>query len=144
MAKREKDKLFYEVTKEKPFGAFHILMVGGSAGSVLAFLIVSLVGAYEGIEIDTLVLLFLMASIIGFLFGSLLTWLGWRYLEEFIPVSALWGGTNAPAVEVPTPEPQVQEIAPAAEAEKATVVEDEEGKGKSIDFIFPELSPDKQ
>lgn len=138
MAKRDKDKLFYEVTKEKPLGAFHILMVGGSAGSVLAFLIVSLVGAYEGMEIDSLVLAFLIASMLGFLFGSLLAWLGWRYFDELIPSSALWGGASAKAVE-----PEQVEV-PAPAVEPPPIMEDEAAKGQSVDFVFPELSPDKQ
>ena len=33
------------------------------------------------------------------------------------------------------------EVAPIQES---PVVEDEEAKGKSVDFVFPELSPDKQ
>ena len=140
MAKRDKDKLFYEVTKEKPLGAFHILMVGGSAGSVLAFLIVSLVGAFEGIEIDSLVLCFLISSIVGFLFGALLSWMGWKYLDEMIPVSALWGGTKA---KEPAAEP-MEVSQPVTEPEPAPIVEDEEAKGQSVDFVFPELSPDKQ
>ena len=140
MAKRDKDKMFYEVTKEKPLGAFHILMVGGSAGSVLAFLIVSLVGAYEGIEVDSLVLAFLISSMLGFLFGALLAWVGWRYFDDLIPVSALWGGTRAKA-----PIAEVEEAAPpVTEPEPMPIVEDEEAKGKSVDFVFPELSPDKQ
>ena len=141
MAKRDKNKLFYEVTKERPLGSFHVLMVGGSAGSVLAFLVVSLVGAYEGVGIDSLVFAFLVASILGFLFGALLSWFAWRYFDEWVPVSALWGGTPEkpiPAEMAGAPAP------PAVEAEPNPVVEDEEAKGKSVDFVFPELSPDKQ
>ncbi len=138
MAKREKDKLFYEITKEKPLGAFHIILVGGGAGSVLAFLIVSLVGAYEGVEIDSLVLAFLISSMLGFFFGAILAWVGWRYLDELIPVSALWGGQPAKISE-----PEQTEV-PAPAVESAPMVEDEGAKGTSVDFVFPELSPDKQ
>lgn len=69
MARREKNRLYYEITKEKPFGSFQMLLVGGSAGSVTGFLIASLVGAYEGMEMDVLVLVFLVSSFLGFLLG---------------------------------------------------------------------------
>ena len=70
MAKREKDRLYYEITRDKPFGTFQMLLVGGSAGSVVGFLITSLVGACAGMEMDALVLAFLVASFLGFLLGA--------------------------------------------------------------------------
>lgn len=139
MAKREKDRLYYEITKEKPFGSFQMLLVGGSAGSVLGFLIASLVGAYEGMQMDSLVFVFFMASFLGFFFGAFVTWLALRYLEKFIPLSTLMGRTEStPIAPPPVPEPV---IPPPVES---PVVENEDGKGKSVDFVFPELSPDKQ
>ncbi len=137
MATQGKDRLFYEITREKAYGNFQMLMVGGSAGSVLGFLIISLVGAYEGMEMDSLVLAFLIASFLGFFFGLLIMWLMITYLEKMIPVSALIAGM--PAAKTP------EEVAPAMEMEPApAVIENEEAKGKSVDFVFPELSPDNQ
>jgi hypothetical protein len=141
MAKREKDRLYYEITKEKPYGSFQMLLVGGSAGSVLGFLIASLVGAYEGMLMDSLVFAFFMASFLGFFFGALVTWLSLRYLEKFIPISTLLG-RNAPPPQ-PTVPPAPAEVV-ASPAVESSVVENEEAKGKSVDFVFPELSPDKQ
>lgn len=136
MAKREKDKIYYEVTREKPFGTFHMLMVGGASGSVLSFLIVSLVGAYSGMEMDSLVLFFLVATFLGFFFGAMLVWLFQKYFEKNLNFSFLSGGVEEkPAVTVGEPLPEPME---------SPVVEDEEAKGKSVDFVFPELSPDKQ
>jgi hypothetical protein len=140
MAKREKDRLYYEITKEKPYGSFQMLLVGGSAGSVLGFLIASLVGAYEGMVMDSLVFAFFMASFLGFFFGALVTWLALRYLEKFIPISTLLGRTAPSQPTMPSVSAEV-DVPSAAES---PVVENEEAKGKSVDFVFPELSPDKQ
>lgn len=137
MAKRDKDKLYYEITREKPYGVFQMLMVGGSAGAVLSFLIVSLVGAYVGMEMDALILAFLAASFLGFFFGAVLTWLFIHYFEKWIPFSPLLGGRQVQSTPTDLAEVPV-------EPEASPVVEDEETKGKSVDFVFPELSPDKQ
>jgi hypothetical protein len=137
MAKKDKDKLYYEVTKEKSFGVFQMLLIGGSSGSVLSFLIVSLVCAYEGVGMDTLVLVFLLTSFLGFLFGAVITWVFMRYSEKFIPLSFLIESPSAKTLEKPAAQVSV---AP----EESPVVETEEAKGKSVDFVFPELSPDKQ
>jgi hypothetical protein len=139
MAKREKDRLYYEVTKEKPFGMFQMVMVGGTAGSILAFLIVSLVGAYEGIEMDSLILAFLLSSLLGFFFGGLLMWLFIQWFDRWMPTSSLLGvGEPLKASEAEVVPISTQEV------ESSQVVDDEEAKGKSVDFVFPELSPDKQ
>jgi hypothetical protein len=136
MAKREKDKIYYEITREKPFGTFYMLMVGGASGSVLSFLIVSLVGAYSGMEMDALVLSFLVATFLGFFFGGMLVWLCLKYFDQYLPFSLLMGGV--------TEKPPVEAVAePLPEVPASPVVEDEEAKGKSVDFVFPELSPDK-
>jgi hypothetical protein len=136
MAKREKDKLYYEITREKPYGFYQMLMVGGAAGSVLGFLVISLVGAYEGTEMDTLVLSFLAASFLGFFFGLVLTWLSIRHFEKLMAVFPFDGQKTQPL-------PSLENVAPF-DATETPVLENDETKGKSVDFVFPELSPDKQ
>lgn len=143
MAKREKDRLYYEITREKPFGTFQTLMVGGATGSVVGFLIASLVGALVGMDMDAIVLAFLVASFLGFFFGAILTWLGVHYFENWISVVSL-GGTKSQTESTSqlstfASEPGADEV-----QTENTVLEDDEVKGKSVDFVFPELSPDKQ
>jgi hypothetical protein len=137
MARQDKDRIYYEITKEKPFGQFQLLLVGGSAGSVTGFLIASLVGAYEGIEMDSLVLAFLVASLLGFFFGAGLMWLFLNYFSKFVNELALSPG-----------EGQKQEVEPEVPLEEVVmegpVAENEDQKGQSVDFVFPEFSPDKQ
>jgi hypothetical protein len=137
MAKREKDRLYYEITREKPFGNFQMLLVGGASGSVLGFLIASLVGACAGMEMDALVLAFLVASFLGFFFGGIITWMILRYFGSLITDAALTG--------VEAAKPQESEPPPADEiSETSPVLEEDASKGQSVDFVFPELSPDKQ
>jgi hypothetical protein len=143
MAKREKDRLYYEITREKPFGVFQTLMVGGSAGSVVGFLITSLVGACAGMDMDAVVLAFLISSFLGFFFGAIFTWLVVRYFSKWISDASLTGSKTAspPAEEIPPPGPEAET---ETVSDPSVVSEDEETKGKSVDFVFPELSPDKQ
>ena len=146
MAKRDKDRLYYEVTKEKPYGIFQMLLVGGSAGSVLTFLIVSLIGAYEGTDMDSLVLAFLLSSFLGFLIGVGVMWLVITRVEKHIPLSTLIMGPNLSGASADTtPAPPAVNHGPTSTIpeQDETVLGEEENKGKSVDFVFPELSPDK-
>ncbi len=140
MAQREKDRLYYEITKEKPFGSFQMLLVGGSAGSVTGFLIASLVGAYEGIEMDILVFVFLVASFLGFFFGAILMWFCLRYFGKLIADIPLVG--EIPSIN--SFEETEDSSKPLISPEESPILGNEEEKGKSVDFVFPELSPDKQ
>lgn len=143
MAKREKDRLYYEITREKPFGVFQTLMVGGAAGSVMGFLMASLVGALVGMEMDAVVLAFLAASFLGFFFGAVFTWLAVRYFGKWISDAALGGDKLETG-----PEPEATLATPEMGMEESQDIgaeaENDEAKGKSVDFVFPELSPDKQ
>ena len=146
MPKRQKDRMYYEITKEKPLSTFHLLLAGGAAGSILAFLIVSLLGACVGMEMDALVLAFLIASFLGFFFGAFLTWLAQRYLGNFVSRAAGLGSPDEESLSQQAPvSMEVSETGEIpADLAPPTAVEGEEDKGKSVDFVFPELSPDKQ
>ena len=137
MAKREKDRLYYEITREKPYGTFQMLLVGGATGSVVAFMIVSLVGACAGMEMDVLVLAFLIASFLGFVLGAVTIWLIQRYLGKWISDTTP-GATNAAPVEAKET-PETLEVPP-----ENPVMAEDATKGKTVDFVFPELSPDEQ
>ena len=138
MARQEKDRIYYEITKEKPFGQFQLLLVGGSAGSVVGFLIASLVGAYEGIEMDSLVLAFLVASLLGFFLGTGLMWSFLHYFGKFTNELSL---TQAEAGQKQGTEGEVQTEEVAL---PEPVAEMDDSKGQSVDFVFPEFTPDKQ
>ncbi len=137
MARNEKGRLYYEITKEKPFGSFQMLLVGGSAGSITGFLIASLVGAYEGMEMDVLIFSFLVTSFLGFFFGVILMWLFLRYFGKLIADIPLIG-------DIPAVVPREESSKTVISSEESSIFGNEEGKGESVDFVFPELSPDKQ
>ncbi|HVZ81921.1 MAG TPA: hypothetical protein VHE12_14125 [bacterium] len=114
-----------------------MLLVGGSAGSVTGFLIASLIGAYEGIEMDSLVLAFLVASLLGFFFGAGLVWLFLHYFSSFV------NELSASSVE-PVGQEMTEETATEEPLAEGPVVATEDEKGQSVDFTFPEFTPDKQ
>ncbi len=143
MAKREKDRIYYEITREKPFGYFQTLLVGGAAGSVVGFLIASLVGACSGMDMDTIVLAFLVASFLGFFFGGLFTWLATSYWGKWVSEASLPGAREVSSASAEVATPGLEELE-GIPGEAGSAVEGDEAKGKSVDFVFPELSPDKQ
>jgi hypothetical protein len=136
MPKNKKGQIFYQVTKDKPQGISHVLLLGGSVGTALSFFIVSVLGALNGIEMNDWVFYFILAAIIGFFVGGFLTLLFVRNFSKVVfSSSAATESAAQPSVEAEVGQPAVSE-GPA-------VVPGEEDKGQSVDFVFPELSPDK-
>jgi hypothetical protein len=135
MARKDKDS--YEITQERPAGSFGLLISGGAAGTVFMFLVTLLIGAYAGVSLDDLIFYFLLSGFAGFFFGAGMTWLTIRYFGEVIHFSSLAGPVAAAA---PGP---VDEMEPLPETE-TPVDEESEGKGKSVDYVFPEFSPENQ
>jgi hypothetical protein len=134
MAKNEKGKLYYEIVDDKPFDSFQILLIGGSVGAVLAFLITSIVCTYNAISMDVLLFNFFVASFFGFLIGVLLTLIFVKNFSNFIVASSLMNLDHAESTEAIRVD--------HADVSKENLVDDE-SKGQSVDFVFPELSPDK-
>ncbi len=134
MADQNKDKQFYELTREKPYGLFYMILVGGTACSVLGFLIVSLVGIYEGLPLDSIILAFLAAVLLGFILGGLMTWLAVSYIGPIIDSFESEKIT-------PSADPSVPEPSQTIETPEETLETD---KGQSVDFVFPEITPDQQ
>lgn len=135
MADHNKGKQFYELTRERPYGLFYMILVGGTACAVLAFLIVSLVGAYESLSMDSIILAFLIAVMLGFLLGGIMTWLVIRYLGPI--VEKIDNEKTSTLPETPVSEPVTL-------MESSEPIEQEEEKGQTVDFVFPEISPDQQ
>jgi len=134
MAKDKKGKVFYELTKEKPSGKSQILLAGASSGAAISFFMVSVLGVLYGIELDSLVFYFILSSVVGFFIGGLLTWLFVRNFSKVVSASEM---LMPEASEIK----QSVEIQSESNPESAASVE--EDKGQSVDFVFPELSPDK-
>jgi hypothetical protein len=131
MAKNNKGKQFFEVTREKPVGKGYVLLIGGSVGSAVSFFIVSVLGSFYGIGMDDLVFYFILSSIFGFFVGGFLIWLFILYFSKVASASFL------PSVE------KVQVESAETASSEAVMAGEESEKGQSVDFVFPELSPDK-
>lgn len=134
MAKDKKGKVFYNVTKEKPSGKSQVLLAGASGGAVISFFMVSVLGSLYGIEMDNLVFYFMLSSIVGFFVGGILTWLFVRNFSNVVSASEIF---ESKAAEMK----QTADVQPEMTAESTAPTE--EDKGQSVDFVFPELSPDK-
>ena len=132
MATDKKGNLFYEVTREKPGGKSNLLLLGGSISAVISFFCVSILGSIFGVEMDDLIFYFIISSIVGFLAGGVLTW----FVVYYIP-----NKTNSPS---PKSNDENQEFQPVASNNTEPIIPAEEAeKGQSVDYVFPEISPDK-
>jgi hypothetical protein len=138
----KKDKKTYEITKEKPAGSLGLLISGGAAGTGFLFLVFLMIGAYAGMGLDNLIFYFMIAGFFGFFFGTGITWLLIRYFGEMVHLSGLAGPVaSAPTAAAAAPAEEVME---APLEGQAPLNPDEEAKGKSVDYVFPEFSPENQ
>lgn len=135
----KKNKNIYEVTKEKPAGSFGLLISGGASGTVFLFLVTLLLGAYSGMSLDNLIFVFLLSGFLGFFLGMGLTWIIIRYFGEVLNLSSLVEPAGLRKTEAPVPEPEMPDT-----TTEPVVSMEEEAKGKSVDYVFPEFSPENQ
>lgn len=135
MAKNNKGKQFYVVTREKPAGKAYLLLTGGSMGSAVSFFIVSIIGTFYGTEMDDLVFFFIIFGILGFFVGGFLTWFFVLYFSKVVATSSVVPMEKSPE-ETPGQAMETSDL-------ESVMPESETEKGQSVDFVFPELSPDK-
>ncbi|MGH7738965.1 MAG: hypothetical protein ACREL1_02355, partial [bacterium] len=106
---------------------------------VFLFLVTLLIGAYSGMSLDNLIFVFLLSGFLGFFLGMGLTWIIIRYFGEVLNLSSLvepagLTKTEAPVAESETLDASMEPVVPL----------DEESMGKSVDYVFPEFSPENQ
>ncbi len=135
MAKNNKGKQFYIVTREKPVGKAYLLLMGGSMGAIVSFFIVSVLGTFYGTEMDDLVFFFIIFCILGFFVGGFLTWFFVLYFSKVVAASSVVP-IEKPSEETPVQAMETSDL-------ESVMPDDETEKGQSVDFVFPELSPDK-
>ena len=133
MPKDKKGQIYYDVTKDKGQDISHLLLVGGSVGAALSFFVISVLGALNGMEMNDWVFYFILSAIIGFLLGAVATLVFVRFFIKVVS-SSMATEPAAPTASAP--------IATSTEGPNP-VVPTEEDKGQSVDFVFPELTPDK-
>ncbi len=135
MAKDKETGKLYEITKERPATPFEMIVSVGSIGAAVGFFMTLVVGACtSSFTMDGLLLVSLVFSVTGFGIGLLVGWLILRYLGDLLNI-------------ITQPKPSAARVdavsAPSAAMPEAAVVTGED-KGKSVDYVFPEFSPDNQ
>lgn len=134
MAKDKKNGQYYEVTKERKASNWEISLSVGAIGAALGFFTALLAGACsQSATLDTIVVISLVATVLGFGIGLLVAWVFQAYFGNLLEQVSRPKTADAPAPEAGT--------APAV-SEEATSAPTEE-KGQSVDYVFPELQPDQ-
>jgi hypothetical protein len=135
MAKEKETGKLYEITRERPATPFEMVISVGSIGAAVGFFMTLVVGACTAsFTMDGLLLVSLVFSVVGFGVGLLVGWLILKYLGDLL--NAI---TQPKSTVVKTSFAQTNAAVPP----DAAVVSWED-KGQSVDYVFPELSPDNQ
>jgi hypothetical protein len=131
-SKDKKGGKFYEVTKERKASDWEIMLSVGAIGATLGFFTSLLAGACsQSATLDSIMVVSLLATVLGFGLGILVSWVFRKYFGNLLVQAA------KPQV---TPPAAVADESAAPEA-PASPTDD---KGKSVDYVFPEFSPDQR
>lgn len=134
MAKEKETGKLYEITKERPATPFEMILSVGSIGAAIGFFMTLVVGACTAtFTLDGLLLVSLVFSVVGFLLGLLVGWLILRYLGDLL---------NA----ITHPKTTATPMAAGMEnpVDSSAAGSGSEVRAQSVDYVFPELSPDNQ
>ncbi len=128
--KDKKGAKYYEVTKERRASSWEIILSVGAIGATLGFFTALLVGACsQSATLDTILVVALTATLLGFGLGILASWIFRKYFGELL---------TQVTQPLQAPTPPVSETPPEAVVVEATV----EPKGQTVDYVFPEFTPD--
>jgi hypothetical protein len=136
MASRDKKNgKYYEVTKERKASSWEVMLNVGAIGATLGFFTALLAGSCsQSTTLDSIVVVSLMATVLGFAIGILVAGVFQKYFGNLMEqvtkpnVSESTGPTAMPSAEASTEAEPVQA----------------EDKGQSVDYVFPEFSPDQR
>jgi len=129
--KDKKGAKYYEVTKERRASSWEIVLSVGAIGATLGFFTALLVGACsQSATLDTILVVALTATLLGFGLGILASWIFRKYFGDLLAQVTQPLPAPSPAVSAPDPAP-VEAEAPV-----------EPGKGQTVDYVFPEFTPD--
>jgi len=134
--KDKKNVKYYEVTKERKASTWEITLSVGAIGATLGFFTALLAGSCsQSATLDSIVVVSLLATVLGFGIGLLVSWVFQRYFGNLLEQ------VSKPSVStsVPSPEGDATQTA-SVEA----VPSETENKGQSVDYVFPEFSPDQR
>jgi len=129
MAQKAKGKLFYQVSKEAAVENSGIYGMGGAAGVVVCLFLALLLGDFLALSLDTILFAVVISVFLGFGAVAFLAWLIASGFKGVFPSPPSLLGKN--------------EVSVGDESRQRPVVGKEE-KGRSVDFVFPEFSPEKR
>jgi phosphate/sulfate permease len=108
----------------------------GAIGAALGFFTALLAGACsQSATLDSIVVVSLMATVLGFGIGLLVSWVFQRYFGNLLEQ------VSKPASSTSIPSPESDGAQVSAPDATSTPTED---KGQSVDYVFPEFSPDQR
>ena len=132
-SKDKKGSKYYEVTKERRASPWEITLSSASIGATLGFFTAILVGACsKSATLDSIILVSLIATVVGFLLGLLVAWI----------IRTYFAGVMDQVTHVTAP--SSSSAAPASDVEAAPVSSGEPEKGSAVDYVFPEFSSDQR
>ena len=131
-SKDKKGNKFYEVTKERRASHWEITLISASIGATLGFFTAILVGACsKSATLDSIILISLMATVVGFLLGLGVAWIIRKYFSGVLDQVTHTADPIVPST-----------IDPGVAAPEATSAEPV--KGSAVDYVFPEFSSDQR
>ncbi len=135
-SKDKKGTKYYDVTKERRASSWEITLISAAIGATLGFFTAILVGACsKSATLDSILLVSLLATVVGFLLGLLAAWLYQTYFYDLL------GQVTAPR---PTAPPALAEPSNPSVSETPDSQATAEDKGAAVDYVFPEFSPDQR
>jgi hypothetical protein len=131
---RKKSKKFYEITKEKPITWWEIILTIGAMGAAIGFFLSLTIGiGVAGYPLDSLLFNSILSCVLGFGVGLLLGYIIVHYLETLLVEAGI---LKLDKVEEAKTSP---ESGATSEVQAASAEVD---KGKSVDYVLPEFSPE--
>jgi hypothetical protein len=142
MAGKDKTKgKYYEVTKERKASTWEITLSVGAIGAALGFFTALFAGACsQSATLDYIVVISLLATVLGFGIGLLVSWLFQKYFGNLLEqVSKPIVATQGSSIQGET-----AQASPANAVDTNAAPSETEEKGQSVDYVFPEFSPDQR
>lgn len=146
MASKDKTKgKYYEVTKERKASTWEITLSVGAIGAALGFFTALFAGACsQSSTLDSIVAVSLLATVLGFGIGLFVAWLFQKYFGNLLEqVSKPVASASGASLQEGTVQASSTDAAAASSSDVVSSPETED-KGQSVDYVFPELSPDQR
>jgi len=133
-SKDKKNGKYYEVTKERKASTWEVVLSVGAIGAALGFFTALLAGSCsQSATLDSIVVISITATLLGFAIGILVAWVFLKY----------FGNLLDPISQTKVSDGSMSTMSPSSEASQEAAPAPDEDKGQSVDYVFPEFSPDQ-